>query len=420
MKAEIIAVGTEVLTGYVTNTNGSWLAKELMALGIGTYYQSTVGDNWARLKSVLDIASQRADVILLIGGLGPTRDDITKELVAEYLGENLEVNHQQLEKIQSYFQANGRRAQSTDIKQAYDIGHSISLPNPVGLALGSFYHRQDEDRDQYFVLLPGPPFELKAMFEDSVKDYFRTIVVQQEGRYLESTYLNFYNLGEADLAQRIDHLIQKQINPTLATYAKPKQVTVRLTASGETKMAAQALNQARSQEILEIIGDYYIGEGENYSLADYIIGALQDRQLTLATAESLTGGLVCQQLTGIPGASHVIKGGFITYQTQAKIDILGLSPDLIREKSVYSHEVAQAMAQAARRLTHAYLGIGLSGVAGPGPDQGREPGTVYICLVDEKGNHLSRQLNLAGESRQRVRELSALESLGLVKDYLDS
>ena len=185
-------------------------------------------------------------------------------------------------------------------------------------------------------------------------------------------------------------------------------------------MAAQALNQARSQEILEIIGDYYIGEGENYSLADYIIGALQDRQLTLATAESLTGGLVCQQLTEIPGASQVIKGGFITYQTQAKIDILGLSPDLIREKSVYSHEVAQAMAEASREISHASLGIGLSGVAGPGPDQGREPGTVYICLVDEKGNYLSRQLNLVGESRQRVRELSALESLGMVKDYLDS
>lgn len=419
MKAEIIAVGTELLMGYVVNTNTSDIAQSLLDIGIGTYYQQVVGDNDNRLKEALHLASQRSDLIILSGGIGPTRDDMTKIILADFLNEALVYNDAQLEKVEENYKKNNRNITSGDYRQALTIESGETFFNEVGLACGLGYQRKSSKSEggmQQFIILPGPPYEMNHMMKNYVKPYLSKL---RDGKIeIESNYLNFYGLGEARVAQEIDDLILAQTNPTIAIYAQPRLTTIRVTASAKDKATALSMNAKVAKVIKDRMPDYYIGSGEHLSFEAYLIGMLKGRQLTLSVAESLTGGLVMSGLTAIPGASDVLKGGFVTYQTEVKEALLGVNHETIAHHSVVSAEVAREMAENCLIRCNTDFSLSLTGVAGPGALGNHPAGQVFIALAIKGGVTRVDELMIDGKPRNIVREIAKHEALNLLRKYL--
>lgn len=417
MKAEIIAVGTELLMGYIVNTNASDIAQELLDIGIGTYYQSVVGDNAERINEALEIASKRSDIIILSGGLGPTEDDITKIVLADFLNEEIHYDEKQLDILETYFKNQGRFMTPNNKRQAMAITNGKVIANDVGLATGTIYTKVDNNRTQYFVVIPGPPYEMNHMLKNHVKPFL--VNANSEYGVIKSCYINFYGIGESAVATELDDLIQSQTNPTIAIYAKPKRVTVRLTASSDSESETELLLESLATEIRSRLSDNYIGDGEDQSFEKYIVDQLIEKKLNLSVAESLTGGLVMEKLTEVPGASKVIKGGFVTYQTEQKEDLLKVPHELIESNTVVSAQVAQSMAENTLKLTTSDIAISLTGVAGPGPSQGHPAGEVFIALAAKNHPTYVRQLNISNKPRQVVREIAKYEVLGLVDEFLN-
>lgn len=417
MKAEIIAVGTELLMGYIINTNASDIAQGLLDIGIGTYYQSVVGDNKERIKESLEIASSRSDLIVLSGGLGPTDDDITKFVLADYLGEELFHDSNQLEMIESYFKNQNREITENNYRQALTISGGKTLNNNVGLSAGVIYTKKVDNKDKYYIVLPGPPFEMQHMLDEQVKPFIINAVSDQG--VITSKYINLYGVGESFVADTLDDLVKTQTNPTIAIYAKPKRVTVRLTSNSKTYEQSLESLDSLSEAIRKRFSNNFIGFGSNQTLEKYIIDELTKQKKTLSAAESLTGGLVLEKLTNTPGAGEVIKGGFVTYQTYQKEKILGISKELIEKYSVVSAEVAISMAEKTLTLTESDIAISLTGVAGPSSLEGHPPGEVFIALA--ANNHPTKvtQLNISNKPRHIVREVAEFEVLNLVKEFLN-
>lgn len=417
MKAEIIAVGTELLMGYIINTNASDIAQGLLDIGIGTYYQSVVGDNKERIKESLEIASSRSDLIVLSGGLGPTDDDITKFVLADYLGEELFHDSNQLEMIESYFKNQNREITENNYRQALTISGGKTLNNNVGLSAGVIYTKKVDNKDKYYIVLPGPPFEMQHMLDEQVKPFIKNAVSDQG--VITSKYINLYGVGESFVADTLDDLVKTQTNPTIAIYAKPKRVTVRLTSNSKTYEQSLESLDSLSEAIRKRFSNNFIGFGSNQTLEKYIIDELTKQKKTLSAAESLTGGLVLEKLTNTPGAGEVIKGGFVTYQTYQKEKILGISKELIEKYSVVSAEVAISMAEKTLTLTESDIAISLTGVAGPSSLEGHPPGEVFIALA--ANNHPTKvtQLNISNKPRHIVREVAEFEVLNLVKEFLN-
>lgn len=417
MKAEIIAVGTELLMGYIINTNASDIAQGLLDIGIGTYYQSVVGDNKERIKESLEIASSRSDLIVLSGGLGPTDDDITKFVLADYLGEELFHDSNQLEMIESYFKNQNREITENNYRQALTISGGKTLNNNVGLSAGVIYTKKVDNKDKYYIVLPGPPFEMQHMLDEQVKPFIKNAVSDQG--VITSKYINLYGVGESFVADTLDDLVKTQTNPTIAIYAKPKRVTVRLTSNSKTYEQSLESLDSLSEAIRKRFSNNFIGFGSNQTLEKYIIDELTKQKKTLSAAESLTGGLVLEKLTNTPGAGEVIKGGFVTYQTYQKEKILGISKELIEKYSVVSAEVAISMAEKTLTLTESDIAISLTGVAGPSSLEGHPPGEVFIALA--ANNHPTKvtQLNISNKPRHIVREVAEFEVLNLVREFLN-
>lgn len=419
MKAEIIAVGTELLMGYVVNTNTSDIAQSLLDIGIGTFYQQVVGDNPIRLKEALALASSRSDLIILSGGIGPTRDDMTKLILAEYLDEHLIYHPAQLEKVEDNYQRNHRKITEGDYRQALTIESGETFFNEVGLACGLAYQRASsiiEGVQQHFIVLPGPPYEMNHMFQNYVKPYLSTH--RAEKIEIESLYLNFYGLGEARVAQTIDDIIVAQTNPTVAIYARPRLTTIRVTASAQDKATASEMNEQVAEQIKARMSDYYIGSGEHQSFEAYILKMLTQQEKTLSVAESLTGGLVMKSLTEVSGSSKVLKGGFVTYQTPLKESLLGIEHDVIEEFSVVSEQVAQAMAEQCLSRCDSDFALSLTGVAGPGPLENHPAGQVFIALAVKNDTTQVKELMITDKPRAVVREISKHEALNLLRKYL--
>ncbi|MGO4927617.1 competence/damage-inducible protein A [Fundicoccus sp. Sow4_D5] len=419
MKAEIIAVGTELLMGYIVNTNTSDIAQSLLDIGIGTYYQQVVGDNPIRLKEALTLASERSDLIILSGGLGPTRDDVTKIILAEFLDEPLVYDQAQLAKVEANYKRNNRKMTEGDYRQALTIENGETLFNEVGLACGLGYQRGSclmAGRHQHYIVLPGPPYEMKHMMEHYVKPYLSKH--REEKIEIESMYLNFYGLGEARVAQAIDDLILSQTNPTVAIYARPRLTTIRITASALDKETAHSMNSQMAKQIKVRMLDYYIGSGEHLSFEAYILTMLKEGQKTLSVAESLTGGLVMTSLTAVPGSSDVLKGGFVTYQTAMKETLLGVNHDLIEEYSVVSEQVAQDMAEQCLSRCKSDFALSLTGVAGPGPLGEQPAGRVFIALAIKNESTQIKELMIDDKPREIVREIAKYEALNLLRKYL--
>lgn len=412
MHAEIIAVGTEMLLGEITDTNSQVISAGLADLGIDVYYHSLVGDNRQRMTEVIQLAAQRSDLIVISGGLGPTPDDLTKQVVAEYLGHELVVDEEALQKITNFFAVRNREMTPNNKIQAMYIDGAISLPNEVGLAVGNYY--QDPTGPD-FLLLPGPPHEMQAMFDEAAKPLLAENYSGQQ--VLTSRLLRFYGIGESNLVTKLADLIEQQSNPTIAPYAKVNEVTLRLTATGHTALEDQQLLDGLEEKITARVGQYLYGYGENNSLPAVVVQQLKQQGLTLSAAESLTGGGFQAAVTDISGASKIFPGGFVTYAAEQKEQMLEIAPELIEKYGVVSEETACAMADQTRKIVGTDFAVSFTGAAGPDSLEGQPAGTVWIGLAG-KNIQTTAKLYHFSYDRQHVRNSAIMAGFDLLHQVL--
>ena len=415
MKAEIIAVGTEILTGQIVNTNAQFLSEKLAEIGVDVYFQTAVGDNEARLLSLLEIASQRSNLVILTGGLGPTEDDLTKQTLAKFLGKDLVFDPQAQEKLDIFFAHRPDYARTpNNERQAQIVEGATPLPNETGLAVGGV----SEVDGVTYVVLPGPPSELKPMVLNQLLPKLMT------GTKLYSRVLRFFGIGESQLVTILADLIDHQTDPTLAPYAKTGEVTLRLsTKAVSQEKADQALdileNQILSRQTFEGISlrDICYGYGEETSLASVVVEELKKRQKSITAAESLTAGLFQATLADFSGVSAIFNGGFVTYSLEEKSKMLDISEQELKEHGVVSEFTARKMAEQVRLKTQSDYGVSLTGVAGPDSLEGHPAGTVFIGLAHAKGTEVIKA-NIAGRSRADVRQIAVMHAFNLVRKAL--
>ncbi|HGI4588694.1 TPA: competence/damage-inducible protein A [Streptococcus agalactiae] len=416
MRAEIIAVGTEILTGQIVNTNAQFLSEKIAELGIDIYFQTAVGDNEERLLSLLDIASQRSQLVILCGGLGPTEDDLTKQTLAKFLGKSLTVDLLASRKLDRFFSSRPQFARTpNNERQAQLVEGSIPLQNLTGLAVGGIV----TSKGVQYMVLPGPPSELKPMVMEQVVP-----ILSNNGTKLYSRVLRFFGIGESQLVTILEDIIKNQTDPTIAPYAKVGEVTLRLSTKAENQDEADFKLDSLEKEILALktldnrkLKDLLYGYGDNNSMARTVLELLKVQNKTITAAESLTAGLFQSQLAEFSGASQVFNGGFTTYSMEAKSQLLGIPKKKLQEYGVVSHFTAEAMAQQARQLLKADFGIGLTGVAGPDELEGYPAGTVFIGIATPEGVS-SIKVSIGGKSRSDVRHISTLHAFDLVRRAL--
>ena len=415
MKAEIIAVGTEILTGQIVNTNAQFLSEKLAEIGVDVYFQTAVGDNEARLLSLLEIASQRSNLVILTGGLGPTEDDLTKQTLAKFLGKGLVFDPQAQEKLDVFFAHRPDYARTpNNERQAQIVEGATPLPNETGLAVGGV----SEVDGVTYVVLPGPPSELKPMVLNQLLPKLMT------GTKLYSRVLRFFGIGESQLVTILADLIDNQTDPTLAPYAKTGEVTLRLSTKAlSQEKADQALdtleNQILDRQTFEGISlrNICYGYGEETSLASVVVEELKKRQKSITAAESLTAGLFQATLADFSGVSAIFNGGFVTYSLEEKSKMLDISEQELKEHGVVSEFTARKMAEQARLKTQSDYGVSLTGVAGPDSLEGHPAGTVFIGLAHAKGTEVIKA-NIAGRSRADVRQIAVMHAFNLVRKAL--
>ena len=415
MKAEIIAVGTEILTGQIVNTNAQFLSEKLAEIGVDVYFQTAVGDNEARLMSLLEIASSRSSLVILTGGLGPTEDDLTKQTLAKFLGKALVFDPQAQEKLDHFFAQRPDYARTpNNERQAQIVEGATPLPNETGLAVGGV----SEVDGVTYVVLPGPPSELKPMVLNQLLPKLMT------GAKLYSRVLRFFGIGESQLVTILADLIDQQTDPTLAPYAKTGEVTLRLsTKAVSQEQADQALdileNQILDRQTFEGLSlrDICYGYGEEASLASVVVEELKKRRKSITAAESLTAGLFQATLADFSGVSAIFNGGFVTYSLEEKSKMLDISEQELKRHGVVSEFTAKKMAEQARLKTQSNYGVSLTGVAGPDSLEGHPAGTVFIGLAHAKDTEVIK-VNIAGRSRADVRQIAVMHAFNLVRKAL--
>lgn len=406
MNAELISVGTELLLGEILNTNAQYISTQLAALGVSVYYQTTVGDNPERIKSAVMGALQRSDVVILTGGLGPTADDLTKETVAECFGLSLIRDKKSEQRIRAYFDRIHASAVPSNFKQADMPEGCIILDNNNGTAPGGIIEKNGKTA----VFLPGPPSEMKPMFEESVFPYFRKKCDEQ----LYSREINTFGIGESRLEDMLKPIMENQTDPTIAPYAKDAGVMLRLTTKARTQQEADARFEPVEAEIVKIAGDIVYGYGEE-QLQDSIYKLLKEKGLKIATAESCTGGKIGQYLTSVPGVSEVYEMGVITYSNEMKEKLLGVSHNTLEQHGAVSEQTAKEMAMGVLRVSGADIGVSVTGIAGPGGGTDAKPvGLVYVGIADVKGGCVCKELHLSG-NRERIRTVTVKHALNAVR-----
>ena len=374
MKAEIISTGTELLLGQITDTNSPYIAAELPSLGIDLYWITQVGDNQSRIVQALKRAWERSDIVIVTGGLGPTEGDITREAIAEFLGEEMKLDTQIVEGLKSMFCKLGIEMPQRNIKQANIVPSACAIPNTVGTAPGWWVERDGK----MIVALPGPPWEMQRMWVNEVKPKLGQKV---GGEVIISRIIKTAGIPEAKLDELVSPLLSST-NPTLALYAKMDGIQLRLTAKSHERAEAEQMI-ARAESRLKAILGQAIWGFDNDILEVLIGNMLRERKLTLATMESCTGGLLASTITDVPGSSDYFKGGLVAYSAQIKA-AFGVDTNLLAQKGTVDPDVAAAMAKAARLKLEADIGIGITGVAGPSEIEGKPVGTVYIAIDANK------------------------------------
>jgi nicotinamide-nucleotide amidase len=403
-----LAVGTELLLGNTINTDAASLSEMLAQLGINVYWHTVVGDNPKRLSEAVAIAKERADLIITTGGLGPTYDDLTKTVLAQCFGLEMEFHADEAENLKCWF-ARNTSVPYTDnnLQQAWLPQGCTVFHNQWGTAPGCAFYAQGT----HVVMLPGPPRECLPMFRHCAMPYLQGLREDT----LVSRQIRVFGLGESAVESIFRAQMEKMENPTLATYAKPGDVMLRVTAKAKTAQEAEAMCQPVVQQICDRLGAYVFGIDVD-SIEAVCLPLLVEKGLTFAAAESLTGGLIGARFTALSGASQVYRGGAVTYCDEVKAAMLGIDPALIATHGAVSRETAAAMAQGVRKAAGADIGLSATGLAGPDGDGVNPVGTVFVGLADEKGVWV-RQLHL-GTGRERVRTLSANHAFDMLRRYL--
>ena len=411
MIAELIAVGTELLLGNIANTDGQFLSEKLSAMGITVHHHTVVGDNPARLAEALETARKRADIIITTGGLGPTYDDLTKQTICKTFGKELELHEDILEEIRTWFLTKlGKNMPENNVQQALlPVGCTV-FDNPVGTAPGCAF----VENGVHVLMLPGPPFECKYMFENRAAQYLERftdgVIVSHE--------IKIFGMGESSVEEALREPMTQLTNPTLAPYAKLNECMVRATAKAETKEQAEKLLRPLVEQVRETLGDVIYGIDVE-SLEEVVSGLLRERGLTLSAAESCTGGLIAKRMTDLPGASNVFRGGVVSYTNGVKAGVLGVPETLLEKFGAVSEPVARAMAECCRKVCGSDLAVSVTGVAGPDQDdRGNEVGTVYIALARAEGTICKKLSCGRGRGRDRVRSAAASNAFDMIRRQL--
>jgi nicotinamide-nucleotide amidase len=395
MNAEIIAVGSELLLGQITNTNGQYISKQLAEIGVNVYFHTVVGDNEQRLTEAIMQAQKRANLIVVTGGLGPTKDDLTKETIATLTDRSLIFDTKALNNLESFFKKRNRTLDEKNKKQALVIEGSTVFENRQGLAPGMAFS-QDEC---LYILLPGPPKELEPMMLVSVKAYLHNLLSKKE--IIHSKVLRFFGIGEAQLELELIDLIEQQTNPTIAPLAADGEVTIRLTCKESSKQLADTKIAQLEQRIMDRVGTYFYGYDDS-SLIENVKKGLLEKNITIAAAESLTGGLFSEQITSLSGSSAIFCGSIVSYTNFVKEGLLQVKKETLDTYGAVSEQCAKEMAEQIRMLCKSDIGISFTGVAGPTEQENKSVGTVYIGICKENETTEVYTLKLAG-SRQQIR-----------------
>lgn len=412
MVAELISVGTEILMGNIVNTNAAYLSQKCAEIGLTVYHQVTVGDNEKRLTEVIETACMRADIVILTGGLGPTQDDITKKTAAKVLGKTLVEDARTKERIADYLKGREEaKIAESNWNQAFVIENAILLDNNNGTAPGMIAEgKNTAGRIGRIILLPGPPNEMKPMFEAGVMPYLR----QLSPFVFYSEMVKVCGISESQAEDMLLDLIENQTNPTIAPYAKTGQVHFRITARAETTEEAKKLVEPIVSELCRRFGDHIYTKNEEESLEEVVVALLKKKGYTLSTAESLTGGLIAGTIVNVAGASSVFGEGYITYASEAKEKILGVSHKTIAEFGVVSEQTAREMAEGVCRVSGSDIGIAVTGIAGPDGGTAEAPvGTVYIGCCS-RGETVVKKYQFKG-NRQKIRDNTVICALDLVR-----
>lgn len=405
MRCEILSIGTEILLGDILNTNAQYLSRRLADLGISVFFHTTVGDNPKRLKDALQIAFSRSDMVIATGGLGPTTDDLTKEVSAEYFGRKLILHEESFQRIKSFFEKRGLPLTEGNIKQAYIIEGSKVIPNDWGTAPGIIL----EENNKVLILLPGPPREMIPMFENYVVPYLTSF----SSGVIYSRILRVCGIGESFMEEKVKDLILNSTNPTIAPYAKEGEAILRITAKAESKDKAEQMIEGVVKKIRERLGDYIYGEGDT-TLEEVLVKLLIERSLTISVAESCTGGLISARFVNVPGVSKVFKGSIIAYSNDVKIKELVISEDILRDFGAVSSQCAMEMAKNIAFKMGTNIGLSATGIAGPeGGTPDKPVGLVYLGLYIN-GKISYKELKLSGD-RNRIRLYTTVNALDFVR-----
>ena len=407
---ELISVGTEILLGDILNTDAQFLSIELARLGISVIHQSTVGDNRERLLAQLKEAADRSDIIILSGGLGPTPDDLTKEVCCEFFGKKMFLHEPTVEKIKTYFSTKGMKMAQNNLKQAMLPKDCVIFPNDNGKAPGMAIEKDGV----HILVLPGPPRELKPMFRNCAVPY----LMQFSDRIIVSHNIRTFGIGESLMAERVNDLFDAE-NPTVAPYAKDGEALLRVTAMARTKEEAENLCEPVINEIKNRLDGFVYGV-DYTCIEEAVIEKLKEKHMKVATAESCTGGLIAKRITDVPGASEVFDCGIISYANEIKHRVLGVSEDDLNKYGAVSEPVARQMAQGALKVSGADIAVSVTGIAGPDSDSTNKPvGLVYIGLAD-RDNVWVRELRTSRKDRSYNRYVSASNALNMIRLYIDN
>ena len=409
LSAEIIAVGTELLLGEITNTDAVTVARALSELGINAYYQTVVGDNPDRLYDVIMTAKKRADIIITTGGLGPTFDDLTKQVAARAFGKELVLNEEELSRIKAYFEKLGRNMTENNARQAYLPEGCEVFVNEWGTAPGCAI----EDEGKILIMLPGPPRECKPMVKYRMVPYLKKL----SDAHLVSHSIRIYGMGESSVEDKIAPFAEEMTNPTLAPYAKDGEVLLRVTGKATTEEEADAITKPVIERVCNLLGDVVYGVDID-SLHAAVAKLMLEKKLTLATAESCTGGLVASLITDISGASEFFRGGVCAYTNEMKMELLGIPKELLDTYGAVSSECAEELSRAACKKFGTDAGIGVTGYADPSSGDEKNPGgTVYVA-VTLAGKTVSSKI-YQPMSRALAKSRAAQEAFNLLRKEME-
>ena len=410
MKAEIISVGTELLLGQIVDTNAAYLSKLLPQFGIDLHYRVTVGDNEPRLANALELALSRSDLVFTIGGLGPTKDDLTKETVAKVVGDEMTLHEESAERMRAFFAMRDLEMPESNLKQALMPVRGKVLQNPLGTAPGAAF----EADGKVIIVLPGPPREFTEMVDSQVIPYLREHI-GEGAAVIRSRVLRIARLGESSVADMVKDLLEGS-NPTVAPLASPGEVHLRITAKADSVSQVEAMIDEMDQRLTAILGNCVFGrDGE--TLEQVVVSALVERGLKLAVAESCTGGMIGSRITDVSGSSATFVAGLVTYSNQAKKELLDVDEQLLTEYGAVSEQVARAMAEGARRVSGADIAISVTGIAGPTGGTAAKPvGLVYMAL-SAAGETIAFEHRFSG-SRIDIKQRASQAALNMLREHL--